>query len=55
MIHRTYNRKDLLNLFKEGEEQSIIKKYLRSNQIIISRNNPESFRRVIEYYESKTK
>ena len=54
-IHRTDNRKELLNLFSEGEEQTMIKKYIRSNQISISRNDPESFRRVIEYYETKTK
>jgi hypothetical protein len=54
-IHRTDNRKELLNLFAEGEEQIMIKKYIRSNQIMISRNDPESYRRVIEYYETKTK
>jgi hypothetical protein len=54
-IYRTDNRKDLLNLFEKGEEQVLIKKYIRSNQVVISRNNPESFRRVIEYYESITK
>jgi hypothetical protein len=54
-IHRVDNRRELLNLFAEGEEQSMLKKYLRSNQIIISRNDPDSFRRVIEYYETKTK
>ena len=54
-IHRTDNRKDFLNLFAKGEEQLMIKKYIRSNQIIISRNDPESFRRVIEYYETTTK
>ena len=54
-IHRTDNRKDLLNLFAKGDEQVMIKKYLRSNQIIISRNDPDSYRRVIEYYETKTK
>ena len=54
-IHRTDNRKELLNLFTEGEEQSMLKKYMRSNQITISRKDPDSFRRVIEYYETKTK
>jgi len=54
-IHRTDNRRELLNLFAEGEEQSMLKKYMRSNHIIISRNDPDSFRRVIEYYETKTK
>ncbi len=54
-IHRTDNRKDLLNLFAKGEEQVTIKKYIRSKQIIISRNDPESYSRVIEYYESEAK
>jgi hypothetical protein len=54
-IHRTNNRKDLLNLFAEGEEQGLIKKYIIGNRIMISRNDPESFRRVIEYYETRTK
>jgi hypothetical protein len=54
-IRRADNRRELLNLFAEGEEQSMLKKYMRSNRIIISRNDPESFRRVIEYYETKTK
>ena len=54
-FYRTDNRKQLLNLFEDGEEQVMIKKYIRSNQIIISRNDPESFRRVIEYYETKSK
>lgn len=54
-IHKTDNRKDLLNLFTEGEEQGMIKIYIRSNHIIISRNDPESYSRVIEYYETKTK
>jgi hypothetical protein len=54
-IHRADNRRELLNLFAEGEEQSMLKKYMRSNKIIISRNVPDSFRRVIEYYETKTK
>ena len=54
-IHRADNRRELLNLFAEGEEQSMLKKYMRSNQIIISRNDPDSFIRVIEYYETKTK
>ena len=54
-IHRTDTRKDLISLFAEGEEQSMIKKYIRSNQIKISRNDPEGFRRVIEYYETVTK
>jgi hypothetical protein len=54
-IQRTDNRKDLLNLFIEPDERILIKKYLRSNQIKISRNDPESFRRVIEYYESRSK
>jgi len=54
-IHRADNRRELLNLFAEGEEQSMLKKYMRSNKIIISRNVPDSFRRVIEYYETKAK
>ncbi len=54
-IHRADNRRELLNLFAEGEEQAMLKKYMRTNQIIISRNDPDSFRRVIEYYETKTK
>ena len=54
-IHRTNNRKELLNLFVKGEEQSMIKKYIRNNQIKISRNEPDSFRRVIEYFETKNK
>lgn len=53
-FHRTDNRKQLMNLFEEGEEQVMIKKYIRSNQILISRNDPESFKRVIEYYETKS-
>jgi len=54
-INRADNRRELLNLFAEGEEQSMLKKYMRSNHIIISRNDPDSFRRVIEYYETKSK
>jgi len=54
-IYRTDTKKDLLNLFAKGEEQAMIKKYLRSNHIFISRNDPESYRRVIEYYETTTK
>jgi len=54
-FYRTDNRKQLLNLFEDEEEQVMIKKYIRSNQIVISRNDPESFRRVIEYYETKSK
>jgi hypothetical protein len=54
-IHRINNRKELLNLFAEGEEQGMIKKYIRTNHIILSRNDPDSYSRVIEYYETNTK
>jgi len=53
-FHRTDNRKKLLNLFAE-EEQVLIKKFIRSNQIVISRNDPETYSRVIGYYETKAK
>lgn len=54
-IHRTDNRKDLLNLFEDEDEQLLIKKFIRADRIMISRKDPDSFRRVIEYYETKTK
>jgi hypothetical protein len=54
-IHVTNNRKDLLNLFGIRTEKLIIKEYIRGNHIRISRNDPGTFRRVIEYYETITK
>jgi hypothetical protein len=54
-IHRTDTRKDLLNLFGIKAEMLMIKEYIRKNHIRISRNDPGSYKRVIEYYETITK
>lgn len=54
-IQRVDNRKGLLDQFESKDDQMMLKKFMRSNQIRISRENPDSFRRVIEYYESNTK
>jgi hypothetical protein len=55
IIQKVDSRKGLLDLFESKEDQLMLKKFIISNQIRISRDNPDSFRRVIEYYESNTK
>jgi hypothetical protein len=54
-VYRTDSRKDLLDLFTDEDDKILLKKYIRNNQIRISRSNPESFRQVIEYYEAAKK
>ncbi len=46
------NRKDLLELFSKDEEHKAIKKFLKNNYIRVSRQDPASFKRVVEYYET---
>jgi hypothetical protein len=53
-VFKTNSRKDLLNLL-DKKEVPVIKRYIRSNHIRISRNDPGSYMRVIEYYETMTK
>jgi hypothetical protein len=53
-VYRTDSRKELLDLFANDDDKVLLKKYIRNNQIRISRNDPASFRQVIEYYEAAT-
>ena len=46
------NRRDLLSLLGKEEQQKMIKKYIRKDYFKITKKDPSSFRRVVEYYES---
>lgn len=46
------NKRSFLNLLDNEDEQKMIKKFIRTNYIRVTRKDPSSFRRVIEYYES---
>ena len=46
------NKRDLLNHLGNEEEQRMIRKFIRTNYFKITKKDPSSFRRVVEYYES---
>jgi hypothetical protein len=49
IIYRIGSKGDFLNLLKDHKQE--IHKFLKSNKIHISKNNPESMVQVIEFYE----
>jgi hypothetical protein len=46
------SKRSFLNLLDNEDEQKMIKKFIRTNYIRVTRKDPSSFRRVVEYYES---
>ena len=53
-ITRTNKRKELLDLFTK-EYKVKINKFIRNNDIVVSKTDPESFKRVIDYVETITR
>ncbi len=45
------NKRDLLNHIGNEEQQKMIKKFIRTNYFKITKKDPSSFKRVVEYYE----
>ena len=50
--YRINTKRELLGIFTDKLEQNAIKRFIKSNYIRISRQNPVSIRRVFEYYET---
>jgi len=48
--YKADTKKELLSLLKD--QNQLIRNFMRTNKIRISRKNPESFYRVIEYYDN---
>jgi len=53
-LSRTKNRKDLVSIFPKVY-RSNINKFIRNNEIVVTRTDPESFRQVIVYTETSIK
>jgi hypothetical protein len=48
-LFKVNTKGELLNFMKDQKQQ--IRNFIRSNRITITRNNPESFRSVVEFYD----
>ncbi len=53
-VTRANKRKELMDLFTK-EYKVKINKFIRNNDIVVSKTDPESFKRVIDYYETITR
>ena len=49
VYHTIEKRRDFLSLFND-QERKLLTRFIRENYITLSRNDPESYRRVLEYY-----
>ena len=50
VISRVDSKKEFLNLFKDKKQQ--LHTFIKANKLKLSRKNPESFKPVIEYYDT---